>query len=184
VENKLQRPMEQQAELDSDLQRTHAPETSMSAGLSERRDRGLDAIGIFKLLQAVFFFAVGLGIVHLMHRDLGILVKRIATSLRFEPEGSFVNLLMSKLSVVDARRLMQLGAASFAYSAVTLAEGVGLLLHKLWAEYLTLILTALFLPWEMFELMREATPFRIGLLLLNLLVLVYLVLLLRKRGRL
>ena len=168
----------------SALQRNSAPETSSCARVSGGRDRGLDAIGIFKLLQTVFFFAIGLGIIHLMHKDIGILVKRMATSLRFEPEGSFVNLLMSKLSVVDAHRLMQLGAASFAYSAVTLVEGTGLLLHKIWAEYLTLILTVLFLPWEIFELVREATPFRIGLLVLNLLVLGYLVWLLRKRGRL
>lgn len=156
----------------------------MRTRVSGHRDRGLDAIGIFKLLQTLFFFAVGLGIIHLMHKDIGILVKRMATSLRFEPEGSFVNLLMSKLSVVDARRLMQLGAASFAYSVVTLVEGAGLLLHKVWAEYLTLILTILFLPWEIFELVKEATLFRTGLLLLNLMVLGYLLWVLRKRGRL
>lgn len=148
------------------------------------RDRGLLLIAIFKLLQTVFFFALGLGIVHVMHKDVGILVLRLATSLRFDPEGKLVTLLMSKADAVVPHRLLQLGLASFAYSAVTLVEGTGLLLQKVWAEYFTMILTILFLPWEFYELIKEATPFRVGLLLANMMVSGYLLWLLRRRGRL
>lgn len=150
----------------------------------EHRDRGLLAIAIFKLSKTVFFFLLGLGIVHLMHKDVGEFVLRLATSLRFDPEGRLVTLLLSKVNTVDAHKLLALGVASFAYSVVTLVEGTGLLLQKVWAEYLTLILTILFLPWELFELVRHPTLFRVALLVVNLLVLGYLVWLLRKRGRL
>lgn len=148
------------------------------------RDRGLFLIALFKLSKTVFFFAIGLGIVHLMHKDVGALVLRVATALRFDPDGRLVNLLMSHVDAVDAHRLLQLGVASFAYSFVTLVEGTGLLLEKVWAEYLTLTLTVLFLPWECYELLRGPTVLRGGLLVVNLLVLGYLVSLLRKRGRL
>lgn len=161
-----------------------APEPARpSKSVVEPRDRGLLAIAIFKLSKTVFFFSLGLGIVHLMHKDVGEVVLRLATSLRFDPEGSFVTLLMSKVDAVDAHRLLQLGVASFAYSAVTLVEGTGLLLEKVWAEYFTLGLTLLFLPWEFYELVREATPVRVCLLITNLAVLGYLVWLLRRRGR-
>lgn len=150
----------------------------------EPRDRGLLAIAIFKLSKTVFFFSLGLGIVHLMHKDVGEEVLRLATSLRFDPEGSFVTLLMSKVDAVDAHKLLELGVASFAYSAVALVEGTGLLLQKVWAEFFTLGLTILFLPWEGYELIKEATLVRVCLLLTNLAVLAYLVWLLRKRGRL
>ena len=55
------------------------------------------------------------------------------------------------------------------------------MLEKVWAEYLTLILTVSFLPWELFELGRHPNWFRLSLLLINLLVLGYLVWLLRKK---
>ena len=40
-----------------------------------------------------------------------------------------------------AHRLREISVATFGYSALALTEGVGLLLEKVWAEYLTLILT-------------------------------------------
>lgn len=158
-------------------------EDSQVGGVPAQRDRGLLLIALFKLLQTVFFFALGLGIVHMMHKDVAIMVLRAATSLRFDPEGKFVTLLMLQADSVLPHRLLQLGLASFAYSAVTLVEGVGLLLQKVWAEYFTMILTILFLPWEFYELVREATPFRVGLLAANMTISAYLLWLLRRRGR-
>ena len=54
-------------------------------------------------------------------------------------------------------------------------------LEKVWAEYLTLILTISFLPWELYELARKPDWFRLSLLLINLAVLWYLVWLLRRK---
>jgi uncharacterized membrane protein (DUF2068 family) len=55
------------------------------------------------------------------------------------------------------------------------------MLEKVWAEYLTLILTVSFLPWELYELARHLNWFRLSLLLINLAVLWYLVWLLRRK---
>jgi uncharacterized membrane protein (DUF2068 family) len=62
-------------------------------------------------------------------------------------------------------------------------EGIGLYLEKVWAEYLTLIITASFLPWEIFEVIRKLTYFRVSLLVVNALVLFYLLVLVTRRGR-
>jgi uncharacterized membrane protein (DUF2068 family) len=53
-------------------------------------------------------------------------------------------------------------------------EGTGLVLEKVWAEYFTLILTGSFLPWELYEIIRHVTVFKIVLTLLNLAVFIYL----------
>jgi uncharacterized membrane protein (DUF2068 family) len=145
------------------------------------RDRGLLAIGLFKLGKAVFFFGMGLGVVHLLHKDIGDEVMRVATALRFDPENRLVSLVMEKVDLIDAHRLKEIGFATFAYSGLALTEGVGLLLEKVWAEYLTLILTISFLPWELYELARRPDWFRLGLLLINLMVLAYLVWLLQRK---
>jgi uncharacterized membrane protein (DUF2068 family) len=47
-------------------------------------------------------------------------------------------------------------------------------LEQAWAEFVTLILTASFLPWEFFEVFRRASWIRIGLTVINLAVVVYL----------
>ena len=144
-------------------------------------DRGLLLIGLFKLAKATFFFFVGVGAIHLLHKDLEDEVMRLAVKLRFDPESRFIALLLDKVDLIDAHRLRQISVATFGYSALALTEGVGLLLEKVWAEYLTLILTISFLPWELYELARKPDWFRLSLLLINLAVLWYLVWLLRRK---
>jgi uncharacterized membrane protein (DUF2068 family) len=148
---------------------------------SGSHDRGLLAIGLFKLAKAIFFFCVGVGAIHLLHKDLEDEVMRLALKFKFDPESRFVALLLDKVDLIDAHRLRQISVATFGYSALALTEGVGLLLEKVWAEYLTLILTISFLPWELYELARRPDWFRLSLLLINLAVLGYLVWLLRRK---
>jgi uncharacterized membrane protein (DUF2068 family) len=144
-------------------------------------DRGLLAIGLFKLAKAIFFFCVGVGALHLLHKDLEDEVLRLAARFKFDPESRFVALVLGKVDLIDAHRLRQISVATFGYSSLALTEGVGLLLEKVWAEYLTLILTVSFLPWELYELARKPDWFRLSLLLINLAVLWYLVWLLRRK---
>ena len=144
-------------------------------------DRGLLLIGLFKLAKAIFFFCIGVGAIHLLHKDLEDEVMRLAVRFKFDPESRFVSLLLDKIDLIDAHRLREISVATFAYSALALTEGVGLLLEKVWAEYLTLILTVSFLPWELYELARRPDWFRLSLLLINLAVLGYLVWLLRRK---
>ncbi|HEY6374053.1 MAG TPA: DUF2127 domain-containing protein [Edaphobacter sp.] len=145
------------------------------------RDRGLLLIGLFKLGKAILFFLLGVGAIHLLHKDLGDEVMRLATALKFDPESKFVTVLLDKVDLIDAHRLKQISLATFAYSGLALTEGVGLMLEKVWAEYLTLFLTISFLPWELYELARQPNLFRLSLLLINLAVLWYLVWLLRRK---
>jgi uncharacterized membrane protein (DUF2068 family) len=154
------------------------PETTLPA-TREQPHRGLLLIGLFKLGKAIFFFALGIGAFHLLHKDLGDEVMRLATALRFDPEGKIVSIALEKIDLIDAHRLRLIGAATFAYSAIALTEGYGLMRQKPWGEYLTLGLTIAFLPWEVYELARELTWIRALLLLTNILVVVYLVWLLR-----
>jgi uncharacterized membrane protein (DUF2068 family) len=156
-------------------------ERERAGGEHLHRDRGLLLIGLFKLGKAILFFSLGVGAIHLLHKDIGDEVMRLATALKFDPESKFVTLLLDKADLIDAHRLKQIGLATFAYSALALTEGVGLMLEKVWAEYLTLCLTVSFLPWELYELARQPNWFRLSLLLINLAVLGYLVWLLRRK---
>jgi len=144
-------------------------------------DRGLMLIGLFKLGKSLFFFGVGIGAIHLLHKDLGDEAMKLALALHRDPEGHFVNFLMKKVDLIDAHKLREAGVGSIAYSALALTEGIGLMMEKVWAEFLTLGLTISFLPWELYELARNPDLMRLTLLLANLAVLGYLVWLLRRK---
>jgi uncharacterized membrane protein (DUF2068 family) len=123
------------------------------------------------------------GALRLLHKDVGDLVSQWAEHLRFNPESRFVNFILDKSSLIDDRILRRIGAGVFIYAALDLIEGTGLYLEKVWAEYLTLAITASFLPWEIFEVMRRATWIRLALLVVNTLVLFYLLKIVVERGK-
>jgi uncharacterized membrane protein (DUF2068 family) len=159
------------------------PLPSPLTGPHQHHDQWLVLIAVFKLAQAMLFIAIGVGALRLVHKDIGDLLTRLAHHLRFSPESRFVDFVLDRASIVTDRLLRRISAAFFSYAALGLVEGIGLYLEKAWAEYLTLGITASFLPWEIFEVFRRLTPIRGGLLVINALVFLYLLKLLFERGR-
>src|SRR5450631_4702376 len=104
--------------------------------VKHRHDRGLLAIGLLKLIEAVFFFLVGAGAIHFLHHDLGDAATRLAERLKFDLDGRMMTWVMDHLDDITAHRLKQIGVATFFYAGLRIAEGVGLILEKVWAEYL------------------------------------------------
>ncbi len=160
---------------------------SPSQSLSRRppRNRWLVLIAAFKLLQALLYMAVGVGALRLLHKDVGEVLESLVYHLRFNPESRLVNFILEKSSLINDRLLRQIGEVVFIYAGLDLIEGTGLYLEKAWAEYLTLAITASFLPLELIEVFRRVTWIRVGLLAANALVFFYLLYLVveRERGR-
>jgi len=86
-----------------------------------------------------------------------------------------------KLGLLDDRKLKALSVGTFFYSGLLITEGVGLGLKKRWAEYLTIVSTALLLPLEIIEIARRADFARITLFLVNIAVVAYLIIDVRKK---
>ena len=158
--------------------------TLQTAARARRHTKGLVLIAVYKLLLALFFVALGVGALRLVGKDVGDLASQIASDLKFNPEGRFVHFILERASLLEDRTLHRIGLGAFCYAVISLAEGIGLYLEKAWAEYLTLVITASFLPWEILEIIHRHTFPRIGLLVVNVAVLIYLSKLVweRKRG--
>ena len=69
-------------------------------------------------------------------------------------------------------RLQRVGL--FAYAALFTVEGFGLWFQKRWGEWLTVVATTSFIPFEIYELIRRATAMRAALLVTNIAIVIYL----------
>jgi uncharacterized membrane protein (DUF2068 family) len=157
--------------------------TLQTATKAHRHNKGLVLIAVYKLLHALLFTAIGVGALRLVGKDVGDILTRIASDLRFNPEGRFINFVLDRASLLDDPMLRRISFGAFCYAAIGIAEGIGLYLEKAWGEYLTLIITASFLPIEIMEIMRRHTWPRVGLLVVNVAVLVYLSMIVWERQR-
>lgn len=139
------------------------------------------AIALFKLIKGLLLVAVGLGAIKLMHKDLADSVMHWAEVLRVDPENRFIQPLLERVLRVNPKQLKELGIGTFIYAALFLTEGTGLLLKKRWAEFMTIITTAGLIPLEGYELAKHVTPVKIAVLIINVAIVVYLVVRVRRR---
>ncbi len=157
--------------------------SSKSQSGHKRHNRWLLLIAADKFLHALLFLAIGLGARRLLHKDIADQIILLAHHLHFDPESRFVDFVLDKASLLNDPTLRRIGFVAFSYAAISLVEGIGLYLERAWGEFLTLAITASFLPLEILEIWRRITWPRVGLLTINILIFLYLLQLVIERAR-
>jgi uncharacterized membrane protein (DUF2068 family) len=132
-------------------------------------------IGLFRLLKAALLFFVGLGLHHMLHHDAEQFMRECVHAVRIDPENRYIHASVSKVTGLNPKTLRDLSVGTFAYAALFAVEGLGLVLRKRWAEYLTVISTTGLLPLETYELIHRPRPAKAVVLVLNLAIVVYLI---------
>jgi uncharacterized membrane protein (DUF2068 family) len=136
----------------------------------------LVAIALFKLVKAAGLIALGIGALFVARGSQTLTGLRHAIAeLGFDPYNHHIDRALGAIFGADPHRLEAVGVATFIYAAVFLVEGTGLLLRKRWAEYLTTIVTASFIPVEIYELAHKPSALKGIGLGVNVLIVGYLV---------
>ena len=132
-------------------------------------------ISVMKFVKGAILVAVGVRLITLLGRDVEAWATDFVTRHGIDLANRYVQSALDKLSGVGNTQLMQMSGVAFGYSCLLFTEGIGLWLQKRWAEYLTAIATALFIPIELYEIYEKFTFVRVGILALNLFIVWYLV---------
>jgi uncharacterized membrane protein (DUF2068 family) len=146
-----------------------------ASGSRSRGDRGLRLIALFKFIKVALLLAVGLGALRLLDSDTAARAQHWATALATGADRRFVQHLLARVLGLSPGRLEVLALGAFLYAGLFATEGTGLWLGLRWAEYLTVVATASFVPIEIFEVLQRPDPLRVGALVLNIAVVAYLV---------
>jgi uncharacterized membrane protein (DUF2068 family) len=137
-----------------------------------RRGVGLTIIACGKLIQVLLVLTAGSAALLFAKRVPPELLQQWADATA--PQSEFLQGLVDKVLGTDNKTLAIVGKASFAYAALFVVEGLGLWFQKTWAEYLTVIVTGSFVPFEVYGLLHEFSVVKLVTLVLNVAVVVYL----------
>jgi uncharacterized membrane protein (DUF2068 family) len=124
--------------------------------------------------------AAGFGTLKLLHKDMGTVVTHWVHALRVDPDNQYIHALMEKAFAISPKQLKELSFGTFFYAFLRFLEGIGLVLRKRWGEYLTIAVTALFIPLEIWEMVRHFTALKAGVFLVNVAIVAYLAIGLRR----
>ena len=142
--------------------------------MQSSQTRMVRLIALFKLLKGILLIAVGVAALKLLHTDIASLVEGWAATLGAAQNSRFVGRVLSTAAALTPNRVRDLIVGSFLYGGLFLTEGIGLWLLKRWAMWFTVIITGSFLPVESYELARHPSAGKVGILLINLVLAVYL----------
>lgn len=137
-------------------------------------DRGIRLIAYFKFFKGILLVASGIGLLKLLHKDVAEVVNHWISTLHFDPDNRHIHGVLLTASVVNQRQLKELGVGSVVYAGLFLTEGSALLMQKRWAKYLTAIITATFIPLELWELVEHFSTIRTVVIMVNVIILLYL----------
>ena len=145
----------------------------------DRTSSTLKFIGGFKFFQGILLIIAGLGALGLLNPDWQQSLVEWLDQLSLREGRRITSGLAGRavdvLGAASLQRLVLVAVGCFVYGGVFVVESIGLWLGKRWAEYMTTIVTASLLPFEIIELVHRVTVPRIGTLVVNLAVLGYLV---------
>ena len=144
-------------------------------------DRALHFLVLGVLSAGLFLFA------HdkiMLHSDFTRILKDLQGGLGGPVNNSQHGIVhdLQRLFALSTRNLYLIAAGAAAYAALEGSEAIGLWLGRRWAEYLTLIATAVFVPYEIYELTKSITWLKVLTLIINLAIVLYLLLVKRLFG--
>jgi uncharacterized membrane protein (DUF2068 family) len=114
-----------------------------------------------------------------IHRWAQGLVRSLAGPLSDtgqQASRSFLARQAQRLFALEPGTIKLLLALAIAYAAIEWTETIGLWREQRWAEYLTVLATAGFLPLEVHELIKSVTVVRVVALVINIALIIWLVL--------
>jgi uncharacterized membrane protein (DUF2068 family) len=143
--------------------------------MARNSDRLVALIGVFKLIKAGLLIAFGVAGLISAPSELAHQIRHALAWMGLSPGHHTLARMLGKLGSFDDGVARELAVASLCYAAVFLVEGIGLLKKRRWAEWLTVGVTASFIPIEIYEAVQRFSLGKIAALILNLAIVIYLV---------
>lgn len=146
-----------------------------------RLSQGIRTVAAIEAAKGLVVLLTGFGLFALVHRNVQQLAEALVAHAHLNPASHTPRVFLDYAGKLDDAHLMQLAAAALAYSAVRLVEAYGLWYERSWGEGLAAASGAVYLPFELRELVHRPSLLSAGLLIVNLAVVAFMIYSLRQR---
>jgi uncharacterized membrane protein (DUF2068 family) len=143
---------------------------------------GLRAVAAYEAFKGAIVLVAGFGLARAIHQDVGQVAEHLVHRLHLNPAKRFPRIFLDLAANLSDGQLWALAALAMAYAAFRFAEAYGLWFERRWGEWIAALSGGIYVPVEIYELTRSVTPFKVGALILNALVVAYMCHLLLRRG--
>ncbi|MGX9463563.1 DUF2127 domain-containing protein [Shewanella sp. A14] len=136
-------------------------------------DNGVRAIAILEASKGLLALLVAVGLHVYAGQNLSALAIELITHLHLNPASHYPGIFISAMGEVSqsSLTLMALGAA--AYTSVRFIEAYGLWHNMRWTQWFALLSGAIYLPLEIYEMIKYINVLSVMVLVINVIIVVY-----------
>lgn len=145
--------------------------------------RGLRIVSVFEAIKGLLVLLAGCGLLAYIHEDLYLAAERLVRHFHLNPASRYPRIFADLANHITDRQLWLLALSAFLYSVVRFVESYGLWRQRPWAEWFGAVMSGIYIPIELFELLRRVTWPALSLLIVNVAIVWYLTSLLYQSKR-
>lgn len=135
---------------------------------------GIQLIAVFEAVKGIIGLIAGYGILKLMNRDIAAFAEDLVGFLHLNSEGRLAHRIVENVTKLNPSNIKLFFILSLIYAAVRFIEAYGLWRLRAWAEWFAIISGAVYIPIELYELISKPTYIRAGILIVNIIIVIYL----------
>lgn len=143
----------------------------MKAGSKHKRrghsKGGLRVVALFEAAKGLLVLFVGFGLLAFIHKDFHSAAEQLVRHFHLNPASRYPLIFLDAAQHLTDRYLWAMAFSALLYSVVRLAEAYGLWHQRQWAEWFGLLTGTMYIPVELFEIMRGVTWPKVTILVIN-----------------
>lgn len=136
--------------------------------------KALRPIAVFEALKGAVVLIAGFGLLSFLDRNNEVFAERIIRNLHLNPAHHYPHIFITAMGQLEDSHLLALAGLAALYAVVRFVEAYGLWNERRWAEWLAALSGGIYIPFEIYEVMRHVTWLRVSALALNVVIVSYL----------
>lgn len=138
------------------------------------RHFGLRGVAIFEAGKGVLALVLGFILLAIRHGDMETIAQRVLRLLHISPDRRFYREILQEAGKVTPHGIWLFVFGVVVYGAIRFVEAGGLWLEREWAEWFALLSGSMYLPWEIYELVRRQNALKWIIFAVNVIIVLYL----------
>jgi len=135
--------------------------------------KGVRTVATVEFAKGVVVVLAGLGVFSMRHRDIWGVAESLLEFLHVNPYHHSVGVFIDLVRRVSDVRLWKIAVIASVYAILRFIEAYGLWFVRGWAEWLAFCSGAIYVPFEVADLLRRPSVFGMLVLAVNLVIVLY-----------
>lgn len=151
--------------------------------VNDKMTRALKVVALFEAGKGLLVLFVGVSLFSFIHQNVQIAAEQLVGHLHLNPAKHIPKIFIEAAGNMTDRRIILLALFALFYSCMRFVEAYGLWFAKRWAEWFALLSGCVYLPVEMYELIKGVTLFKIVFVSINITIVLYMTVMLKQNAK-